>query len=177
MTRPLLPVLLLACLSGLSSLTSAQNVPSHLSPTSAESISGKTVVLPRDLRASRTVLLIAFEREQLPVLETWVAGLAQAATKTSWQEIIVVGPQNAFVRAMIERGMRRQFADPGRQDRMFPVFADQQQFARELALSPAVPHAVVVDRAGTVMGSADGAFTPAKAAALLRLLETGDTSQ
>jgi hypothetical protein len=174
MSRSLLPVLLLACLSGLSGLTSAQNAAAHLPPTSAESISGKTVMLPRDLPGSRTVLLIAFEREQLPVLETWVAGLAQASAKTSWQEIIVVGPQNAFVRAMIERGMRRQFADPGRQDRMFPVFADQQQFSKELALSPAAPHAAVVDRAGNVLGSADGAFSPAKAAALLRLLEPGD---
>ena len=139
--------------------------------TRADSLAEKPLTLPADLPAERTLVLLAFEREQRAALATWKTGLDLAAGKTPWMELIVVGPQNAFVRTMIQRGLRREIAEGPLRDRVVPLFADQEAFAASLGLSPKTLHVLTVDRAGHVLAHAEGDYAPGKAQALLLSLK------
>ena len=156
----------------LCTVAQAQGAPSRQLPiTRAESLAEKTLTLPADLPAERTLVLLAFEREQRASLATWKAGLDLTAGKTPWMELIVVGPQNAFVRTMIQRGLWREIAEGPLRDRVVPLFADQQTFAASLGLSRKTPHVLTVNRAGRVLAHAEGDYAPGKAQALLLSLK------
>ncbi len=152
----------------LSAGAQAQSAPAGKLPTTnAESLAEKPLALPADLPAQRTLVLLAFERDQRASLATWKTGLDLTAGKTPWMELIVVGPQNAFVRTMIQRGLRREIAEGPMRDRVVPLFAEQEAFAAGLGLSTKSPHVLTVDRAGRVLAHAEGDYAPAKAQALL----------
>ena len=139
----------------------------RLPDTTVETLDEKTLSLPRDLPAERTLVLIAFERDQRGALETWVNGLGLAGGKTPWIELVVVGPQNAFVHTMIVRGMRREAGDGPMRTKLQPIFSDQDAFAASMGLSAKSAYAAVVDRAGHVIATSQGDYSSAKAQALL----------
>lgn len=146
----------------------AQNMSTaHLPETATQSLDDKPLLLPRDLTGDRTLLLVAFERDQRPALTTWVNGLHLATNKIAWMEVVVVGPQNAFVHAMIVRGMRRESEDSALRDKLLPIFSDQEAFAKAMGLSVKSPYAVLVDRRGAVIAVSKGEYSQAKAEALL----------
>jgi hypothetical protein len=150
----------------------AQGTPAGKLPTtSAESLAGEQLTLPADLPAERTLVLLAFERDQRASLATWKAGLDLPAGKTPWMELIVVGPENAFVRTMVQRGLRREIPEGPMRDRVLPLFAEQEAFAASLGLSTKSPHVLTVDSAGHVLAQADGDYAPGKAQALLLSLK------
>lgn len=152
-------------------LSHAQGDPAAKLPaTTTESLSEKALVLPRDLPAERTLVLLAFERDQRSALATWKSGIDLAAGSTPWVEMIVVGPQNAFVHTMIVRGLRREIAEGPTRDRIVPVFAEQKPYAQSLGLSVDSAHVLIVDRLGNVIARADGDYSPAKAQPLLSSL-------
>ena len=156
-------VVLLAASAACFGVHAQGNSVGKLPTTTTESLSDKSIVLPRDLPAERTLLLVAFERDQRAALATWKKGLDLAAGKTPWIELVVVGPQNAFVHTMIVRGLRREIAEGPTRDRIAPVFAEQTPYAQSLGLSAVSAHALIVDRTGKVLAYADGEYSPAKA--------------
>lgn len=150
------------------SLAQAQTTSTASLPAiTTQSLDEKPFVLPRDLPADRTLVLLAFERAQKPALETWISGLNLADGKMPWIEVVVVGPQNAFVHAMITRGMRRESDNTPTQRHLLPVFADQEAFAVAMGVSVKSPYAVIVDRAGHVLAASPGDYSATKAQALM----------
>jgi hypothetical protein len=142
-----------------------------LPATTTESLAERPLILPRELPAERTLVLIAFERDQRAALATWKSGLDLATGKTPWVELIVAGPQNAFVHAMILRGLRRENAEGPARDRIVPIFMDQEPYAATLGVSAKNACALIVDRAGSVLALAEGDYSPSKAQPLLLSLK------
>lgn len=161
-------VALATTLSLLVSTVWAQSVSAPKLPaTAVQSLDDNPVMLPRDLPSDRTLVLVAFEREQKAILDTWIKGLNLVDGKTPWMELVVVGPQNAFVHAMIMRGMRREGDDTALRNHLLPVFSDQDAFAAAMGVSVKSAYAVMLDRAGHVLAISQGEYSQPKALALV----------
>ena len=73
----------------------------------AETLNEREVTLPQDLPGVKTLVLIAFEREQQKNVDTWVNGLSLKSNPFAWIETPVIDPKNPIFRAFINSGMRR----------------------------------------------------------------------
>jgi hypothetical protein len=135
----------------------------------ATDLNGKPVRLPMDLTGDRTVLLIAFEREQQADIDGWVEGLGLKASGTAWLELPVIENPGTIGRFLIDAGMRRGLPDSGVRARVVTLYTDKQAIKSALGIQSETVHALVVDRAGRVLASAEGRFDPRKASRIREL--------
>lgn len=105
--------------------TPARQLPSM----TGDNLNSKTVALPQDLSADHTLLFIAFDQNQQSQIDSWTKGLKDSMT-LPWLEIPVIEPSNAFVRAMIAGGMRRDIVSPEVRDRVIAVYTAPDPVAR-----------------------------------------------
>jgi hypothetical protein len=138
----------------------------------AESLSEKPFTLPAQLPAERSLVLVAFEREQQTALNTWVAGLNLNDGKLPWIETPVIAKPNALVRAFINGGMRSGIQDTAMRDRTITLYTDPVALRKDMGLSGdgKVVWVLVVDRAGQVHAKAEGVYSADKAKPLLEAL-------
>ena len=138
----------------------------------AETLAGRRVTLPADLPGARTLVLMAYERNQQRDLDTWVDGLQLRRGTVPWVEVPVIGKQNEFVRGVIDAGMRRGIPDEGDRDRTITLAMDRATLRQALRLAGDVDavDVMVVDRSGRVVVSARGRYAAEKAGPLLDAL-------
>lgn len=93
----------------------------------AESLRGRTVRLPADLRGERNLLLVAYEREQQADIDTWLAVLDTLAPRLpdfAYYELPTIGGGYKWMRAMIDGGMRQGIPDRAQRDRTITLYLD-----------------------------------------------------
>jgi hypothetical protein len=139
----------------------------------AESLSEKPFTLPAQLPAERSLVLVAFEREQQTALNTWVAGLNLNDNKLPWIETPVIAKPNALLRAFINGGMRSGIQDTAMRDRTITLYTDPVALRKDMGLSGdgKTVWVLVVDRAGQVHAKAEGVYSADKAKPLLAALQ------
>jgi hypothetical protein len=153
----------------------ASNPTAGVMPTvNAEALSERKVILPRDLPGERTLVLIAFEREQQKNVDTWVTGLNLTKSSIPWIETPVIDAKNPFVQAMINGGMRTGISDPAMRDRTITLYTSRNQLieAMKFDSGQSTIYAAVVDRKGKVWATSKGDYSAEKAAPLLAALDT-----
>jgi hypothetical protein len=138
----------------------------------AESLSNIPMTVPTQLPAERTLVLIAFEREQQTVLNTWVAGLNLNDNKLPWIETPVIGKGYGLIRGFINGGMRRGIQDTALRERTITLYTDPVALRKDMGLTGdgKTVWVAVVDRAGLVLARAEGPYTADKAKPLLEAL-------
>jgi hypothetical protein len=131
------------------------------------------MTVPAQLPAERTLVLIAFEREQQTVLNTWVAGLNLTDNKLPWIETPVIAKGYGLIRGFINGGMRRGIQDTALRDRTVTLFTDPAALRKDMGLTGdgKTVWVTVVDRAGQVWARAEGSYTADKAKPLLDALQ------
>ncbi len=139
----------------------------------AESLSETPMTVPAQLPAERTLVLIAFEREQQTVLNTWVAGLNLTDNKLPWIETPVIGKGYGLIRGFINGGMRRGIQDTALRDRTVTLYTDPVALRKDMGLTGdgKTVWVTVVDRAGQVLARAEGNYSADKAKPLLEALQ------
>jgi hypothetical protein len=86
------------------SLIHAQQMPA----VTAKDLNKKSISWSRDFATDRTVLIIAFERDQQPMVDSWVKGLGLKENKSvSWYEVPVINNPGRILRGFIDNGMRK----------------------------------------------------------------------
>ncbi len=149
-----------------SALTFAQPASPLMPLVSAETLNERAVSLPADLPGEKTLVLMAFEREQQKQIDTWITGLQlQDNTQIEWIETPVIEPKNALFRAFINRGMRSGIKATPMRERTITLFTDRAALLKSMGLNDGTNtiYAAVVDRKGNVLASVSGAFDDEKA--------------
>jgi hypothetical protein len=141
-------------------------------PIKSETLNERELTLPADLPADKTLVLMPFTQEQQAEVDTWVAGMGLATSSVVWIETPVIDPANAFVRAMINGGMRRGIPDTRMRERTITLYTDGAALRRTMGLSSdgKTMAALVLDRSGKVLVQVIGSHTTEKAKLLLGTL-------
>ena len=136
---------------------------------SASTLADRAVTLPADLPGEKTLVLMAYDRKQQADLDTWIVGLRLREGTRPWVEVPVIGRSNAFVRGMIDAGMRRGIPDVADRDRTITLAVDAVSLRAALALEGDVDQVdlMVIDRSGLVRVRARGPYALDKSKALL----------
>jgi hypothetical protein len=144
------------------------NVP-KMSTVEAETLSEKSLVLPRDLPGEKTLILIAFARKQQSNVDTWINGMNLKEAKFAWIETPVIDPFYGLFSGFIQRGMRKGIPDSTDRERTVTIFTSRVEFLKSMGLPESTDniYAVVVDRAGNVFSKAEGDYSSSKAETLL----------
>jgi hypothetical protein len=138
--------------------------------TETHDLNGRALTLPDDLPANKTILLVAFEREQQADIDSWVSGLDLRVDGTgmAWLEIPVVGKMPWIGRAFINNGMRGGIPDKAKRAHVTTLYVNQEKWLKSLGLAGTHQVCVlVIDRAGNVLARQDGPFEKNNSQAIL----------
>jgi hypothetical protein len=132
----------------------------------------ETKDFPREFPANRTLLLIAFQREQQETLDDWSRRLKlDEPGAAQWLELPVIDDPGAFMRWFVDAGMREGIPNPETRARVFTIYAPRVDFVRSLGLPDTDQvHIAVVDRDGRIITHVSGTWTVQKEQKLRRAL-------
>lgn len=132
----------------------------------AESLRGRTLRLPVDLKGSRNLLLVAYEREQQADIDTWLAVLDTLAPQLpdfAYYELPTIGSSYKWMRAVIDGGMKQGIPDRAQRDRTITLYLDVDWFRAQLgtAGNDSIA-ALLVDREGNIAARWYGRYSAAR---------------
>jgi hypothetical protein len=139
-----------------------------LTPFQAENLNGKNIAIPA---GRRTLILIAFEREQQDDVDSWIDGLDLVRSGLTWYEVPVIDNPGAILRWVITNGMRDGIPDPDRRAHVVTLFANRPGFLQSLAIADLGScYAMVIDSEGKILTSVFGQYEPQSAKKILSLM-------
>jgi len=139
---------------------------------SGENLNGKTFNLPQDLPAEKTLVLIAFQREQQVDLDSWSQGLDLLNSQIAWIEVPVISTPYVLGSFIINSGMRRGIPNPKIRERVITLYTDREAFAKSMGIeyNKNEAYVAVIDRSGKNLGFVKGFYDENKAREILSLL-------
>lgn len=142
-------------------------------PMQVKNLADETKSFPAEFPGEKTLLLIAFEREQQELLDDWSARLSLRATGApEWLELPVIDDPGAFFRWFVDVGMKQGIREERVRSRVFTVYAPREDFVRLLGLPDRMQvHLVVADRSGRILCKVSGDWSEAKQQVLLSALK------
>lgn len=129
-----------------------------------KNLSDEVKSLPAEFPAEKTLLLIAFQREQQDDLDDWSARMnLRRPGAPAWLELPVIDDPGAFLRWFVDVGMKNGIEDSAVRTRVFSVYAPRAEFIRHLGLPGTDQvHLVVADRSGDILCRVSGDWTAEK---------------
>ena len=141
----------------------------------AHDLNGKSWVLPNDLQAKKTLILVAFERQQQDSVNSWIyhLKLRSPKNKITWIEIPLLQNPWKLVAPWIHNGMRRGITEEALRSHVWTIYTNRSSFLKELSLPSAkVITILVVDKNGIILEKVSGDYTKDKAQVILKILHT-----
>ena len=139
------------------------------------------VTLPADFEGERNVVLIAFQRWQQQLVDTWLPLLEQLEREDDrfcYYELPTIQRLNFVARTFINEGMRAGIPDPATRARTITLYLDKTALRRALDLAHEDDiYVLLVDDQGQVLWRTEGAFAPEKAESLRQALPGGGTDE
>ncbi len=133
----------------------------------ARDLNKKPVIWPKDFTAEHTILLVAFTRQQQPVVDAWVTGLQlKTPGAPAWFEVPVIKNPGGFVRGFIDNGMRRGIPSVEARAHVVTLYTDKTAFKKAVGLPDEDVHVLVVAKDGKVIARQSGIHTVVKATAI-----------
>ena len=133
-------------------------------------LEGRKYSLPRDFESERSLLLIAFEREQQKNVDTWLresSRLEQFDPAMRIYELPTIARLDPFRRWFIDTGMRHGIPDKKARERTITLYLDKIAFRQSLKIeSEKQIYSMLVDRSGRVLWRSEGDFDETKANSL-----------
>lgn len=152
------------------------DTPALFPKVTGENLNGKTFHLPGDLGGERNVVVIAFEREQQAIVDTWLPTLAKAAKEKPtfrYYEIPTLSRMPESDRAFTDNGMRSGIPDTAVRAITITLYIDKAPFLKSLRLpNEKTIYVLLVDKQGTIYWRDEGRFTVKKGEALTKALES-----
>ncbi len=132
-------------------------------------LNGAAVSLPAGLPGERTILLVAFEREQQANLDAWNHGLKLEEGKLPWLELPVINNPGAFMRWFINTGMRGGIHGKETRSHVVTLYTDKTAFKAAVGIQTEKQvHVFVAGRTGEILAHVEGDFSPERAEQILR---------
>jgi hypothetical protein len=148
--------------------------PSQTMPTvQAESLAGVTLVLPRDLPAERTLVMIGFTFDHQAVMDDWLTKMALREAQRPWLQLHGISQGYSWLSGFINSRKRPYFKDTYLQERVVPLYTDVHAFLAAMGWPDSQMDVLlaVVQRDGKVLATAQGAHSIEAATALRAVLD------
>jgi len=134
------------------------------------------VLLPSGLPGDLNILIIAFQRWQQAMIESWVPfveELEQTHSGVRYYELPTLESRDSLSRTLINEGMRAGIPDARSRQRTITLYVDRAAFRSALDLpDESTIYVLLVNRRGRVVWRGEGALTGDKSQALLRAIQT-----
>ncbi|MBK7048381.1 MAG: hypothetical protein IPH48_18150 [bacterium] len=131
----------------------------------AETLRGRSVRLPEQLKGERNLLIVAYEREQQADIDTWLAVLDTLAPQLpdfAYYELPTIGTNYKWMRAVIDGGMKQGIPDRAQRDRTITLYLDVDWFRGQLGTADNDGiAALLVDRQGNIAARWYGRYAAA----------------
>jgi hypothetical protein len=143
----------------------------------ASNLNGRPFNLPGDFEGERNLVILAFQREQQALVDSWspvIAHLLARYTDLRLYELPTISRGNPLFRASLDRAMRGGIPDRQARDHTITLYLDKAAFRQALDL----PHedtiyALLLDRTGRVLWRGQGERTAQLARELEQALAQG----
>jgi hypothetical protein len=136
----------------------------HFPLVSGSNLERQEYVLPRDFAGRYNVVFVPFQQWQQSEVNTWIPfarELEAIFPGVAHYELPTIRSMTGLSRTFINEGMRAGIPDPLARERTITLSLDKPAFKAALGIeSEAHTHVFLVDRAGQVLWSAQGVFTP-----------------
>lgn len=133
-------------------------------------LENREFTLPGDLEGELNVVLVAYERWQQDVIDTWTPHLGKLAAEFSGlrvYELPVISFAMRMMRVWIDGGMRYGIPDKAVRETTITLYTNVSAFNRALGLgSTRTIYVLLVDRQGRVLWRGQDRFDPQQLAAL-----------
>jgi hypothetical protein len=160
--------------------------PGQFPAVGGRSLLGIEVVLPGELPADRTLVVVAFRQWHQARVDRWIARAVAAGVPPTTRgatapiavavvEVPVLSTQWRPVRRFIDGGMTAGIGDPDVLARTITVYTNVAAFQRSLAIPDSDDvHALVVTRDGAILARGQGDPDDASWDAIAAVLSVGD---
>jgi len=138
----------------------------------ASDLNKREVTLPQDLPAERTIVMMAFLREQQEDLNTWIYGMElDEAFKNQWVELPVLSRGARLFRGFIDGGMRSGITRIEDRARTITIYENRKKFLAPLEIEKTDRvYVMVVERNGDVLLTIEGTYTEEGAAQIREVM-------
>jgi hypothetical protein len=138
-------------------------------------LEGRRFLLPAGFEAELNVVIVAFRREQQADVDSWLPFLTEQKLRERGvrvYELPTLSRSYRMVRRFIDGGMARGIPAKATREATITLYIDKSPFKKALAISTEDRIiTMVVARDGRVLWRADGRFTNAGGAELVRALD------
>jgi hypothetical protein len=140
-------------------------------PSIAADLNGRSLSLPSDLPAERSIVVVSFRRAQSSQVRTWDNWLGSLGVVGRSVSLAVIDDPGLIGRTVIDNGMRLGVVATDARARIVTLYGDKSAFVSAIGLQTDTDIAVmVVDRSGRILAQAVGDFTPGVGRLLLSKL-------
>ncbi|MCM8535011.1 MAG: hypothetical protein NE334_03655 [Lentisphaeraceae bacterium] len=126
-------------------------------------LEGDEKTLPNCLAKNRTIVVVAFERDQQKLCDAWYKQIETHLAKdtdSAYFEIPTISKMNPFTRWIIYRGMRSGIEDEQMRKQVITLHIDKKPFKDSLGIdTEKTVHVFVMDRYGNILEKIKGEFT------------------
>jgi hypothetical protein len=142
---------------------------------SGSNLNGDQKDFPRDFKAKLSVVVVAFKRNQVSLLESWVPALSrleQEEPEVKFFEFPVLSASYGPFRWWINGGMGAGIVDEAARQRTVTVYLDKGKFKKQLGITTeATIYLFLVNRDGSILWQTNGAFSQEKLTRLQKALQ------
>ena len=112
-------------------------MPGKFPEVRAKNLAGEHFLLPRDFEGDLNLLYLAFQREQQPMVNTWLPTadlLENMYPGLRYYELPTISRMNPFTRWFINTGMRSGISDPKARRKTITLYLDKKTFRMALGI-------------------------------------------
>lgn len=144
--------------------------PAMFPTVHASNLNRRAFNLPGDFESERNLVIVAFQRDQQEVVDTWTAPIRDLLARypdLRFYELPTISRGNPLFRAWLDGAMRGGIPDRQSREQTITLYLDKFAFRQALGL----PHedtiyVLLVDRVGHVFWRAEGEYSAQLAAEL-----------
>jgi hypothetical protein len=140
-------------------------------------LNGRPFELPGDFEGERNLVILAFQREQHALVDSWspaIANLLARYADLRFYELPTIRRGNPLFRAWLDSAMRGGIADRQARDHTITLYLDKAAFREALGLlHEDTIYLLVLDRGGHVLWRGQGEYTERVGRELERVLAEG----
>lgn len=137
----------------------------------AQDLNEQSYQLPADLPAEKTLLLIAYKREQQANINTWIDGLQLKTSNLPWLELPVLEDYGSWFQWFVDNGMRRGIKGDYNRAKVVTVYTEKDAFNTSMAIpNEESIYACVVTRQGEVLHIEAGDYSKEASDRLIQFL-------
>jgi hypothetical protein len=145
--------------------------PGNFPLVSGKDLNNKPWMAPSGFPADRTLVVIAFEEEQQPGIDSWFEGMEvhKPSSRISWIEMPLINNPGMLLRWFINIGMRGGIPSKEVRSHVWTAYTNKKAFMEACGMATTKNvYALVVDRSGKIIAMESGNYSKKGAEVLIK---------